>query len=146
MPEGRRMTTVDITATLNYHLPKAADVLLAVEAIPMDDQRLVTDLLKVKGDCSPLKTIEGMDGLGRRTWLHATGRIDISYTATVAIDVCTRPCDSVRGTRCTRWGPASNLSREYAPWPFTAKVISLNPPASLAEVFIGSIFQPCVSA
>lgn len=80
------MTTVDITATLNYHLPKAADVLLAVEAIPMDDQRLVTDLLKVKGDCSPLKTIEGMDGLGRRTWLHATGRIDISYTATVAID------------------------------------------------------------
>ena len=27
-------TTVDITATLNYHLPQAADVLLAVEAIP----------------------------------------------------------------------------------------------------------------
>jgi len=72
------MKTVDITATLNYHLPQAADVLLAVEAIPMDDQKLLTDLLKVKGDCSPLKTIEGMDGLGRRTWLHAQGRIDIS--------------------------------------------------------------------
>jgi transglutaminase-like putative cysteine protease len=78
--------TVQITATLNYTLPKAADVLLAVEAIPMDDQRLITDLLKVKGDCSPLKTIEGMDGLGRRTWLHAAGRIDISYTAHVAIE------------------------------------------------------------
>jgi transglutaminase-like putative cysteine protease len=78
--------TVQITATLNYHLPKAADVLLAVEAIPMEDQRLITDLLKVKGDCSPLTTIEGMDGLGRRTWLHATGRIDISYTAAVTID------------------------------------------------------------
>ncbi len=77
--------TVAITATLNYHLPKAADVLLAVEAIPMDDQRLVTDLLKVAGS-SPLKTIDGMDGLGRRTWLQAQGRIDISYTATVAID------------------------------------------------------------
>jgi transglutaminase-like putative cysteine protease len=86
MPEGRLMTTVDISATLNYHLPQAADVLLAVEAIPMDDQKLLTDLLKVKGDCSPLKTIEGMDGLGRRTWLHAQGRIDISYTATVAIN------------------------------------------------------------
>jgi transglutaminase-like putative cysteine protease len=90
MPEGPRMnsspTTVDITATLNYHLPQAADVLLAVEAIPMADQKLLTDLLKVKGDCSPLTTIEGMDGLGRRTWLHATGRIDISYTATAAID------------------------------------------------------------
>jgi transglutaminase-like putative cysteine protease len=77
---------VDIVITLNYHLPQAADVLLAVEAIPMDDQRLITDLLKVKGDGSPLKTIEGMDGLGRRTWLRATGGIDISYAATVAID------------------------------------------------------------
>lgn len=80
------MTAVAITANLNYHLPKPADVLLAVEAIPnMADQNLLTDLLKVKGDCSPLKTIEGMDGLGRRTWLHAEGRIDISYTATVDI-------------------------------------------------------------
>lgn len=86
MPDGRGMTTVDITATLNYHLPQPADVLLAVEAIPMEDQKLLTDLLRVKGDCSPLKTIEGMDGLGRRTWLHAQGRIDISYTATATID------------------------------------------------------------
>jgi hypothetical protein len=78
--------TVAITAALDYHLPKAADVLLAVEAIPMADQRLLTDLLKVRGECSPLKTIEGMDGLGRRTWLHAQGRIDIRYTATVAIE------------------------------------------------------------
>ena len=78
--------TAQINATLCYNLPKAADVLLAVEAIPMDDQRLLSDLLKVKGDCSPLKTIEGMDGLGRRTWLHARGRIDISYTASVTIE------------------------------------------------------------
>lgn len=92
------MTNVEIFANLHYHLPKSADVLLAVEAIPMDDQRLVTDLLKVKGDCSPLKTIEGMDGLGRRTWLHAEGRIDISYTATIAIDRAAtniQGCDTV---------------------------------------------------
>ncbi len=81
------MTTVQINATLNYHLPRASDVLLAVEAIPgMADQTLLTDLLKVGGDCSPLKTIEGMDGLGRRTWLHAQGRIDIRYTATATIN------------------------------------------------------------
>ncbi len=85
-PMAAFMTKVEISANLHYHLPNPADVLLAVEAIPMDDQRLTTDLLKVKGNCSPLKTIEGMDGLGRRTWLHAEGRIDISYTATVAID------------------------------------------------------------
>jgi transglutaminase-like putative cysteine protease len=80
------MTTLAINATLHYHLPRPADVLLAVEAIPMDDQQLVTDLLKVGGTCSPLKTIDGMDGLGRRTWLHARGPIDICYTATVAIN------------------------------------------------------------
>lgn len=80
------MTNVEISANLLYHLPHPVDVLLAVEAIPMDDQRLAKDLLKVKGDCSPLKTIEGMDGLGRRTWLHAEGRIEISYTASVAIN------------------------------------------------------------
>jgi transglutaminase-like putative cysteine protease len=80
-------TTVSINATLNYHLPRASDVLLAVEAIPnMDDQRLVTDLLKVGGKCSPLTTIEGMDGLGRRTWLHAEGAIDIRYSATAEIN------------------------------------------------------------
>jgi transglutaminase-like putative cysteine protease len=82
-----KSTTVAINATLNYHLPRASDVLLAVEAIPgMEDQQLVTDLLKVGGKCSPLKTIEGMDGLGRRTWLHAEGPIDIRYTATATID------------------------------------------------------------
>ena len=29
---------------------------------------------------------------------------------TPAAEVCTRPCDSVTGTRCTRWTPPSNLS------------------------------------
>ena len=89
------MTTISINATLNYHLPRSSDVLLAVEAIPgMADQTLLTDLLKVGGDCSPLTTIEGMDGLGRRTWLHAQGRIDISYSAKVEIN---RAASSISG-------------------------------------------------
>ena len=47
--------TVQINATLNYHLPRASDVLLAVEAIPgMADQTLLTDLLKVGGVVVPL--------------------------------------------------------------------------------------------
>jgi transglutaminase-like putative cysteine protease len=78
------MTKVAITAMLDYNLPKAADVLLAVEAIPAGDQKLVTDLLTVAGS-GPLTTIEGMDGLGRRTWFHAEGRVGISYNATVDI-------------------------------------------------------------
>ena len=78
-------TIVSVTANLDYVLPQPADVLLAIEAIPMPDQRLIEDLLTVKGS-SPLLTIAGMDGLGRRTWLHAGGPIAIRYTAKVAID------------------------------------------------------------
>lgn len=76
--------TVTITTELDYRLARPADVLLAIEAIPMADQRLIDDLLTVKGS-SPLDTIDGMDGLGRRTWLHAGGEIAIRYAATVAI-------------------------------------------------------------
>jgi transglutaminase-like putative cysteine protease len=77
-------TKVSITANLDYQLDRPADVLLAIEAIPMADQQLEQDLLRVKGS-SPLTTIEGMDRLGRRTWLHADGLISINYTATAMI-------------------------------------------------------------
>ena len=77
-------TKVSITANLDYQLDRPADVLLAIEAIPMADQQLIGDLLTVQGS-SPLETIAGMDGLGRRTWLHADGHIGIRYAATVAI-------------------------------------------------------------
>lgn len=73
-------TPVSISAALDYQLNRPADVLLAIEAIPMADQELESDLLTVTGS-SPLTTIEGMDGLGRRTWLHAEGLIKIRYTA-----------------------------------------------------------------
>lgn len=79
------MTTVSIDASLRYLLQTPADILLAVEAIPMDDQKLVTDLLKVTGS-TPLTAIEGMDGLGQRVWLHVGGQIDITYTATVELN------------------------------------------------------------
>src|SRR5438270_189838 len=51
-------------------------------------------------------------------------------TATVAVDVWMRPCDSVVGTRWTRCVPPSHLKTEYAPSPLTANTVSLMPPAS----------------
>ena len=33
-------------------------------------------------------------------------------TATVIVEVWMRPCDSVSGTRCTRWTPDSHLKTE----------------------------------
>ena len=56
-------------------------------------------------------------------------------TATLAALVCTRPEDSVAGTRCTRWMPLSNLSRPYTPpRPATAALASLKPPAPASVV------------
>ena len=51
-------------------------------------------------------------------------------TATVAVDVWMRPCDSVSGTRCTRWVPPSYLKTLYAPRPLTAKVKCPSPTTS----------------
>ena len=41
-----------------------------------------------------------------------------------------RPCDSVTGTRCTRWVPPSNLKIEYAPSPLIANVYVPSPTSS----------------
>ena len=52
-------------------------------------------------------------------------------TATVTVDVCILPCDSVSGTRCTRCTPLSNFRSPHAPLPVIMKVSSLAPPSSV---------------
>lgn len=76
---------VNISAILSYDIPRSADVLLAVEAIPMPDQTLLHDLLTVDGS-GPLTPVKGLHGLGRRMWMHAHGHLEIAYTATVSIE------------------------------------------------------------
>src|SRR5712672_78046 len=67
-------------------------------------------------------------------------------TATVMAEVCTRPCCSVSGTRCTRCTPLSYLSREYTRLPSTMAMTSFKPPAEDSELDNTSTFQPCSSA
>ena len=67
-------------------------------------------------------------------------------TATVAADVCTRPCASVSGTRWTRCPPLSNCNSRYAPSPSIERITSLNPPRSEMLESITSNFQPLISA
>jgi hypothetical protein len=64
----------------------------------------------------------------------------------VAALVWMRPWLSVTGTRCTRWGPASCLSRLHTPLPLIRNVASLNPPMSDGWLDSVSIFQPCWAA
>mmetsp|Transcript_9523 Transcript_9523/g.43384 ORF Transcript_9523/g.43384 Transcript_9523/m.43384 type:complete len:270 (+) Transcript_9523:1398-2207(+) len=63
-------------------------------------------------------------------------------TATLAVDVCTRPCVSVAGTRCTRCTPDSNFRRPYTSSPANDAVTSLYPPVSDAFVATSSNRHP----
>ena len=76
-----------IDVQLDYSFPQPADVLLAVEAAQLHDQRLISDLLTVDG-AGPLTPIAGEEGIGQRTWLRAEGALRAVYTATVEL---TRP-------------------------------------------------------
>lgn len=67
-------------------------------------------------------------------------------TATDAVDVWTRPLDSVLGTLCTRWTPLSNFSLAKAPLPITRVITSLKPscdvPVSATAAEMDSNRQP----
>ena len=80
----------------------------------------------VKGDgaFSVFKWEGGTHRVQRVPVTESQGRIHTS-TATVAVEVWIRPCDSVSGTRWTRCVPASHLNTEYAPSPLIANVTSL---------------------
>ncbi len=80
------------------------------------------------------------------SWISISTSSASGMTATVAVEVWIRPCDSVSGTRCTRCVPPSNLKIENAPWPFTANTDSLTPPASLSLVESVSVLRPKRSA
>lgn len=74
-----------IDATLDYHFPAPADVLLALEVAQLPDQRLVEDELIVS-TATPLTPVEGQESIGRRTWAAAAGDFQVSYSATLDID------------------------------------------------------------
>ena len=74
-----------VSATLDYYFPQACDLLVALEVAPLPDQRLVEDLLTVKG-AGPLHPVEDAEGVGRRTWMPVQGRIEADYRATVDVE------------------------------------------------------------
>ena len=77
---------VSIAAELDYFFAEPTDVLLAVEAIPMPDQRLIRDRLTVKGDSSPLRSFEEHGTPGRRQWTESRGETKIRYEAEVMVE------------------------------------------------------------
>ena len=103
---------LSIRVELDYHFPAAADVLLAIEAAQLPDQLLLEDLLTV-GGAGPLRPIAGEDGVGRRTWLTAEGKLCAAYRATVDVS---RPVPALDGLAAV---PLRDLPAEVVPylWP-----------------------------
>jgi transglutaminase-like putative cysteine protease len=76
---------LQIEAVLDYWMAEPADVLLAIEAAPMDDQRIVEDQLTI-ASTEPLHPVPGEEGIGRRTWMHASGPFHAEYRATIEVE------------------------------------------------------------
>ncbi len=87
-------------------------MLLAVEVAQLPDQRLVEDLLTVDG-AGPLRPIAGEEGIGRRTWMAASGPFVARYRATLEVD---RPAPTIDALPIA---PARDLPAEVVPylWP-----------------------------
>lgn len=73
-----------IDALLDYQMNDSADVLLAIEVAPMDDQQIIDDLLTIASS-EPLHPIPGEDGIGRRTWMSGTGAFRAEYHGTIDV-------------------------------------------------------------
>ena len=94
----------------------------------------------------PPGPLERYTSIRRSLWLTSISTSSASgSTATVAVEVWMRPCDSVAGMRCTRWTPDSNFIFEYTPLPLIMNETSLKPPTSFSVASISSTFQRCVS-
>ena len=79
-------------------------------------------------------------------WILTSTASTSGKTATVTVEVCTRPWDSVSGTRCTRCTPLSYFIREYTRSPLREKLTSFIPPSSVGLLFITVRCHPCRSA
>ena len=76
---------LSIEVHLDYHFPRAADVLLQIEAAAEPTQRLETQSLLIRSD-HPIRAVPGEEGIGQRCWARGEQRLVADYTAVVAID------------------------------------------------------------
>ena len=103
---------LSIDVALDYDFAEPCDVLLALEVAPLPDQRLVEDMLTIAG-VGPLNPVAGEEGIGRRTWTCAGGRMQARYRAIVDVE---RPAPALGGLPIL---PRRALPAEVVPylWP-----------------------------
>lgn len=103
-----------IEVLMTYDLPAPADILLAVQVIPMSDQSLLSDNLLVTG-AEPMQPVTDPLDRGTRTWFHGTGRVTVDYVAEVEVE---RPKTSLAGKSL---GPRVDLPAEAVPYLFPSR-------------------------
>ena len=101
-----------VEAVLSYFIPRYSDVLLAIEAAPMEEQRLIDDKLVLDG-VGPLQTVPGDDNIGRRTWACARGNFRAHYCGTFDVERRPEPLMALPA------GPRGSLPADVIPyiWP-----------------------------
>lgn len=108
------MMRCSVDMTMTYDLPAQADILLAVQVIPMFDQRLVSDNLTVSG-AEPMQPVISPMDQGRRTWFAGNGRVELAYVAEVEVE---RAPTRLAGTPPTR---KIDLPAEAVPYLFPSR-------------------------
>lgn len=74
-----------IDVEMHYRLSTPAEVLLALQVIPMADQTLISDNLTITG-AQPLRSVTDLMDRGTRTWFSAAGDVEIGYTAEAEVE------------------------------------------------------------
>lgn len=118
-----------IEVLMTYAVNEPADILLAVQAIPMADQTLVHDNLRVTGAEPMRAAIHPGDG-GTRTWFRGHGQVTVDYIATV--DVARTPT-WLEGLGAT---PQVDLPGETLPYIFPTRYCE----ADRLEPFVRDVF------
>lgn len=103
---------LSVEAKLEYWIPEPADILLAIEAAPTKEQQLLDDRLTVNS-LEALRTVPGDDGIGRRTWVRASGKFVAHYKGTFLVERENEPLGGVPIT------PRHELPADVIPylWP-----------------------------
>lgn len=117
---------VKIDASMTYHFAQPADVILALEAMPSDDQIVVSDSLIVTPP-SGLKAAEGDEHLGRRQWISASGDVTVTYEALVDV---VRPRAAIAGLKAV---PRRKLPSDVIPYLLPSRYCESDRLAPFAE-------------
>ncbi|MEO6388353.1 MAG: transglutaminase family protein [Croceibacterium sp.] len=76
---------IEISTRFSFSLDRPTDVLLQFEAAVIPEQQVrASDLWMTPAD--HIARVAAQDDIGERIWLHATGRYEVTYTATVEVE------------------------------------------------------------